>query len=396
MLENLNNNNLYLQTANLDQKNLKIAITTSEHRNAIRSSSYASYISKKIADLNEIDLSIISIGHINAGFQLNEISYIAKHFDDKNSTPYEVVQYYNEYDSSEPYAYKKNEFKPKVEFPILFSSISPILVSHIGNPERFFYGGVALQNILEIQMSRNFILSAEFNYSLYNNVKDTISGPGSNMQHVRTDIVQYLKKEDFYITRMQVDYFWSPKKNVYAKFTGGIFEKMYGGFGTEFLYKPFDSNFLVGLELFYVKQRAFDQMFDFSKYKTTTGHINLGYILPLGIHANLSFGRYLAKDDGYTLDLSRVTKDGFKSGIYFTRTNVPTELFGEGSFDKGFYFQIPMDLLSKNYNGNYSTFRLSPLTRDGGARLIHEKELRGLIYNSTFSELYQQRRGFLN
>ena len=35
-------------------------------------------------------------------------------------------------------------------------------------------------------------------------------------------------------------------------------------------------------------------------------------------------------------------------GFYFTRTNVSKELFGEGSFDKGFYFQIPLDLFSNN------------------------------------------------
>ena len=75
------------------------------------------------------------------------------------------------------------------------------------------------------------------------------------------------------------------------------------------------------------------------------------------------------------LDLSRRTNSGFKSGIYFTRTDVSAELFGEGSFDKGFYFQIPLDLLSNSYNGNYSTFRLSPLTRDGGAKLNYEERI---------------------
>ena len=67
-----------------------------------------------------------------------------------------------------------------------------------------------------------------------------------------------------------------------------------------------------------------------------------------------------------------------------------------GSFDKGFYFQIPMDLFNNRYKGNYSTFKLAPLTRDGGAKLIHDKDLRGLIYNSTRYELNNQWNGFLN
>ena len=104
----------------------------------------------------------------------------------------------------------------------------------------------------------------------------------------------------------------------------------------------------------------------------------------------------MAKDDGFTLELSRTTKSGFKSGIYFTRTDVPAEIFGEGSFDKGFYFQLPLDLISNSYSGEYSTFKISPLTRDGGAKLVHDKDLKGLIYNSTNYELFRQWSGFLD
>ena len=55
-----------------------------------------------------------------------------------------------------------------------------------------------------------------------------------------------------------------------------------------------------------------------------------------------------------------------------------------------------MDLMSKKYQGNYSNFRLSPLTRDGGAKLYHDKDLRGLIYNSTYDVLDKQWNGFMN
>ncbi len=51
-----------------------------------------------------------------------------------------------------------------------------------------------------------------------------------------------------------------------------------------------------------------------------------------------------------------------------------------------------MDLFSNDYKGGYSNFKLSPLTRDGGAKLEFDKDLRGLIYNSSFNELRQQWR----
>ena len=125
-------------------------------------------------------------------------------------------------------------------------------------------------------------------------------------------------------------------------------------------------------------------------------HLNFYYQLPLGIQTKLSYGRYLAKDDGFTLDLSKSSRSGFKSGFYFSRTDVPAQIFGEGSFDKGFYFQIPLDLLSRNYTGQYTSFKLSPLTRDGGAKLQFGKDLRGLINNSSFNDFNYQWSGFLD
>ena len=397
LLFNLNNNSLFLQTSTLHKNgNLDIAISSADYRNAIRSSSYAAYIAKEVADLNNIDLSLINIAHVNAGVELNNITYIAGYLSAKNNVPIELKIRNSILDSGNANEFLEAEFKPKINFPVIFSSISPSIVSHLGNPEKFYFGGINLQHISEVQFNRNLLLSTELSLPLYDNFQDTVSGSGSAMRHVRSDLVQYLKEDDMHIKRMQLDYIWSPYKDIYAKITGGIFEPMFGGFGGELLFKPFNKNYNIGLELFHVKQRSFDQRFNFQDYETVTGHITLGYQFAAGIESKLSFGRYLAKDDGYTLDIGRRTKSGFKAGVYFTRTNVSAELFGEGSFDKGFYFQIPIDLFNNEYRGNYSTFKLSPLTRDGGAKLIHDKDLRGLIYNSSFYELNRQWGGFLN
>jgi hypothetical protein len=395
ILLNLNDNNLFLQTASLKENQLDISISTSQHRNAIRSSSYAASIAQKVVAKHEMDVNQINITQINAGIELNNIKYIANHINNDN-LPIELLIRNTMLESGDPLGFMEDEFKPNINFPVIFSSLNPTLVTHIGNPEKFFFGGINLQHISEVQFSRNLLLSTEINGRVYDDFENTISGPGSVMEHVRTDLVEYLKEDDVVISRMQLDYVWSPRKDTYAKLSGGIYETMFAGYGIETLYKPFGKNYSLGFELFYVKQRSFDQRFSFKDYDTVTGHLNFGYSLPLGIESNISYGRYLAKDDGFTFDLGRRTRSGFKAGVYFTRTNVSAETFGEGSFDKGFYFQIPMDLFSTGYSGNYSTFKLSPLTRDGGAKLIHDKDLKGLIYNSTYRELSQQWRGLLN
>ena len=44
-------------------------------------------------------------------------------------------------------------------------------------------------------------------------------------------------------------------------------------------------------------------------------------------------------------DSSRSFKNGTEFGVFFSKTNVSTEEFGEGSFDKGIFFNIPISLI---------------------------------------------------
>jgi hypothetical protein len=396
LLRNLNNNNLFLQSANIHKEKLDISISTSEIRNPIRSSSRAASIANLIASGHKYDFSRINIAHINAGIEQNNISFLSKHLDSQSKTPIELVQEYTKIESGSNLS-KNHAFRPRVNFPSYFSSTKPIILSHIGRPDRFYYGGLALQNFSEIQFSRNLILTSELNYAIYNKFNDGLeSRPDTAMEPVRTELVRYLQESDLYISRMQLDYIWSPKKEVYTRLSAGIFESMYGGIGLEALYAPFNKNYSIGMESFYVKKRGFDQKLKFLDYKTTTGHLNFYYQLPKGIQAKLTYGRYLAKDDGFTLDVSKISRSGFQSGFYFTRTDVPAEIFGEGSFDKGFYFQIPLELFSKNYSGKYTSFKLSPLTRDGGAKLQFGNDLRGLIGNSSLHKFHDNWDGFLD
>jgi hypothetical protein len=85
----------------------------------------------------------------------------------------------------------------------------------------------------------------------------------------------------------------------------------------------------------------------------------------VAIHA----GRYLAKDLGATFEARRTFRNGWQVGVWATLTDVPFEDFGEGSFDKGFYFQVPLDgLFGSKTRGRFAT-RMRPIQRDGGQRL---------------------------
>ena len=62
-------------------------------------------------------------------------------------------------------------------------------------------------------------------------------------------------------------------------------------------------------------------------------------------------------------------------GAYATKTNVPAQVFGEGSFDKGIFWSIPFDAFLTSSSRSYAGFSWKPLTRDGGAKLIRPVNL---------------------
>jgi hypothetical protein len=59
-------------------------------------------------------------------------------------------------------------------------------------------------------------------------------------------------------------------------------------------------------------------------------------------------------------------------GVFATFTDVTYEQFGEGSFDKGLFFHIPIF-------GNLIDYTWRPLTKDPGAKLNRKNTLHDLL-----------------
>ena len=96
----------------------------------------------------------------------------------------------------------------------------------------------------------------------------------------------------------------------------GYLESMYGGVSTEMLFKPFKSNFAFSIEYNNVKKRSFDQKFSFANYRVSTSHLNVAHYHPQSnILTKWSYGKYLAQDRGYTLDISRRLPSGWQAGF---------------------------------------------------------------------------------
>ena len=156
--------------------------------------------------------------------------------------------------------------------------------------------------------------------------------------------------------------------------TAGILEDMFMGYGFEYLYLKEESNYGIGFEVFDVQKRDHMMKFGTLDYKNTVSSINYYYrntnIIPFDL--KISTGEYLAGDKGTTFEMSRKYLNGMEFGVFASFTDVTSEQFGEGTFDKGIFFNIPV-------YGNFINYTWRPLTKDPGAKLNRKHTLHDLL-----------------
>lgn len=204
--------------------------------------------------------------------------------------------------------------------------------------------------------------------------------PPSNsvIEPVRSNVGRYAAEGKTALETLTAAYYYRPGTDLYGRITAGYLESMFGGLSTEVLWKPVESRWAMGGEVNYVRQRDFDQKFGFQDYDVVTGHASAYWDIGNGFHAQVDAGRYLAGDWGSTLSLDREFANGVRVGAFATLTDVSFEDFGEGSFDKGIRFTIPVSLITGRATQERISRTIRPVTRDGGARL----NVDGRLYES--------------
>lgn len=243
--------------------------------------------------------------------------------------------------------------------------------SHIlGGPNGFLLYQAGVRAYGQYRFDDNTWFFGQANLRLLDNYGNFAYSAPSDLPRVRTDQRQYVTSSQTTLPVVQLTRTFDLGGGHYGSAYGGFLEPMYAGVGAEWLWRPWQSAWAVGVDVNQVQQRAFEQDFGLRDYKTTTGHATLYWNTGFeGIVAKVSAGKYLAKDVGVTVDLSRQFANGTSIGLWATRTNVSAEQFGEGSFDKGVYINIPLDALLPRSTTTSASIVWSPLTRDGGARL---------------------------
>ncbi|MDG2092861.1 MAG: YjbH domain-containing protein [SAR86 cluster bacterium] len=248
---------------------------------------------------------------------------------------------------------------------------------YLASREGFFKFAVLLENDSEYILKDNLFFTSNLKYSIKDNFDDLVIPPVDTYPaQVRSDVKNYLRnfENKLIIGRAQFDYYLTPKKNNHLMFTSGILEEMFSGYGFEYMYFDNKKNYGVGFEIFNVKKRDYELRFGHLEYKNTTAFINFYHrnykLIPFDTH--ISFGEYLAGDQGATIEISRSYRNGAKFGVFATFTDVSAEQFGEGTFDKGIFFNIPVFK-------DFVSYTWRPLTKDPGARLNRKNNLHDLL-----------------
>ena len=324
-----------------------------------------------------------NITSIDKGIGVSNVSILRKDIENLASfigSPEEVLSNTKITEPGKVNHPKKNDrITPKFNFAIF-----PDLITHFGSSkDDHFKADFNIIAAANVKLTNNLRLNAEVKQHLIGDLDLIPVSTNADVPHVRSDVGLYSKEGTTSIKRITAEYNTSPLQNVYTRLTVGHLEEMYSGISGEILYQSFASNVALGLDINYVKQRGYDQLFSMKDYQTVTGHATAYYVNKnYDITTKVSVGRYLARDWGTTIDISREFDSGIRIGAMATFTNMSDSNYGEGSFDKGIYMTIPFEFFWMQQSRERANFKVRRLGKNGGQKIDHKTTLFDILHQS--------------
>ncbi|MEM9045530.1 MAG: YjbH domain-containing protein [Pseudomonadota bacterium] len=255
-------------------------------------------------------------------------------------------------------------------FPRFSWFINPDVPINAFDPDQPLRADLAIEAGGGIEFLPGLSLNARLSQRVIGNLDEIETESDSVLPRVRSDFADFLRDGKPALLRFTGDYVTKLDDDIYGRLSGGFFERQFGGFGGEILWKPANQSWGLGADVYYARQRTTETLFDFQDYDIVTGHASVYWDTGFyGLFGQIDAGRYLAGDYGATITVKRRFSNGWEIGGFATFTDVPFDEFGEGSFDKGLFVTIPFNwFLPIETRTEFST-TLRPLTRDGGQRL---------------------------
>ncbi|MGL0820612.1 YjbH domain-containing protein [Vibrio vulnificus] len=291
------------------------------------------------------------------------------------------------------------------------AGLLPVWSQSFGGPEAFYLFNLGFNAQANYWLTNNLEASGSIyvnladNYDKFNYVEKDPHISNFAVPRVRTMFRAYVSDNPVRLNQLQLTWFAQPAQQVYTQMYAGYLETMFAGVGGEVLYRPLGKNWALGLDANLVTQRdpdswfaTFDEPFvyydgydasncgrndvgcqAFVLDKGTTGQLSAYYMPQWSLLNNTLFkvsaGKFLGGDNGVRVDFSKQFKSGMIVGAFATVTDLTTEEYGEGSYNKGFYVSIPFDMLTIKPSTTRGVFAWQPITRDGGQTLGRKYEL---------------------
>ena len=290
-----------------------------------------------------------------------------------------------------------------IEPDALFEEQYPRLTYGLGAYRRLSYfdpdspirGELGLELGAEYVFSPGLSIQGAIRQSLVGNLSEAESEPDEFLPEVRTDGPAYNRATDLAIESLTGSYHFIAAPDVFGRVTLGYFERMYGGASAELLWAPTGSRFAIGVEVTYAKQREYEQKFGFQDYDTVTGFVS-GYAeLGGGFTAQVDVGRYLARDFGATLTVGREFANGWRISAFASKTDITSEEFGPGSFDKGIVVEVPIAYFTGTMTRSEFSTTLRTFQRNGAARVHVDDRLYETVQDYRSHSLEPQWERFL-
>jgi hypothetical protein len=277
------------------------------------------------------------------------------------------------------YANRDNPGQPLLKGPQSFFQVDPGVdyLPLLGGPNGYLYQ-LRLTAVAKANLPLNLKLRGTAAHRVVDNYDQFITpGWSTTTARVRTYLREYLTTARTTLDNLTIDKSERLSRDWYASAYAGFFETMYGGVGSELLYRQPGSTWGLGVDVNRVQARNFEQDFGFRPNQTyDTGHVTAYWTTPFqGIQTSLSVGQYLAGDVGATWSVAKTFANGATMGAFVTKTNMSAQEFGEGSFDKGIYWNIPLEAFLTSPSRFIASFSWKPLTRDGGAMVARPVNL---------------------
>jgi len=272
-------------------------------------------------------------------------------------------------------------------YPSFTWGVAPRLANQLFDPDNPLQTMILGEASANISIAPGLDFGATASTTLWSNFRFN-RAPGSELEHVRTDLLRYLDQGSTGIGYLAASYFSRLTPEVFIQAKSGYLEDMFMGAGGEILWRPERSRFSIGADLYQVWRRDYDRLFGHLPYNVLTGHVTLYYDSPwYGLNFAVHAGRYLAGDKGATFEIKRRFDSGIEIGAFATFTNVPFKKFGEGSFDKGIVIRIPVEWMLPIFTKTSFNIDLRPLTRDGGQRLLNDDSLYEYTRSTSYNEI---------